>query len=172
MNQAEIKKLAQIKYRQIEAMRAEPRFRQVLGKLVHLKLLIAPDVTPFRGIVFLTDVLWAGDIEPRVFELLPAVLLKRPKAFTANCPLPYDLKLVLAEIKHLTAKTPFRGIPPENYLKWVVHAGRKGAHPTLMKTFRFNVEDLALINDLRDRTKKNEIDVLREALLCLKNKTD
>lgn len=163
----DIQERARKRFKQLEAKRRDPRFVKTIGKLVHLKLLTAPGVVPYHGRVLLEDALWAGEVEPRVYEVLPAVVLKRPRAFVTTGPLPDDLKEVLNELRHQAPKTPFRGIPVESYRRWLASVGWKDKKPSLLKTFRFNDEDVKRIARLKKKTGKLEIEILRDALAVL-----
>ncbi len=166
MTITEIIKQAKSQMRTINRKRRDERFIRVIGKLLHLKLLDAPGMLPYRGTIFLDEVLWVGEIEPRVLALLPAILLKRPKAITVVGDLPEDLKKIISDIRHQNAATPFRGILAPEYLKWISFVGRKEKRPTLLKTFRFDHDDLARLQRLR-KFGNSEIDVIRKAMFAL-----
>lgn len=159
---------AKLKWQQIEKQRQDPRFVQVVGRLVTARLLRANHpVASVRGPVTLEAALWAGEIEPRILELLPAILLKKPGFFTVNDRVPEDLKEVLAAIRKGDMPPPFRGIPGESLLKWVPLIGHQNKLPTLSKTYRFQQEDLQLLMHLKDSLGVSETDVVRLGLKAL-----
>lgn len=161
----DLQKRARKNLKKLEVLRADPRFSHSIGKLVHLKLLDAPGYQAYRQTVFLNEMLFAGEIEPRVYELLPALLLKRPKAVAITGTLPEDLQQVLRELRRNKAITDFRGIPARDYAKWVERVGRKGKVPTLTKTFRFTRSDLECLERIKKKVRgHSETEILREAL--------
>jgi hypothetical protein len=158
---------AQAAKKKLDRKRSDPRFKKVIGKLIHAGLLTHNKLGAFGGPVAIEDALWVGEVEPRVLELLPAILLKRPVLFYATGPLPEDLRQILIELRRGQAVTPFRGVSVQGYAAWLDKVGRKGSGPTLLKTYRFQQEDLALLEELRRRTQKAEIEIIREGLRAL-----
>ena len=72
MSAAEIQRRARHKLRAIERQRKDPRFERVLGRFVAEGLLISNEqVRPYTGRIAVEDVLWAGQIEPRLRNLRP-----------------------------------------------------------------------------------------------------
>ena len=70
---AELQKRARKKASQYRRKRKDPRFARAMGRLVaagYLRTNI-DGVEAYRGSVALKDALWAGTIEPRIYELLP-----------------------------------------------------------------------------------------------------
>lgn len=171
VNAEEFKKRAKEKVAEIERRERDPRFEKTMGTLVRLRLLTHPRIRPYRGVVTLEDALWAGELEPRVYELLPAVLLRRPKVFPNVEPLPDDLNACLRAIQRGEAPGPFRGIPARNFLKWVTRLGRTPERlPTRLKAFRFSSDDQARLSRLTSRLSETETGVLRQALEVLEKK--
>ena len=120
MNQLEwIQKQAKERQKEFDKLKKDSRYQKVIGRLVHEKLLISPNIMPRRNLITVEDALWVGNIESRVLELLTAILLKHPKLFLIIKPLPKDLRQILQEIKKGKAKTPFRGIEPDRYESWL-----------------------------------------------------
>lgn len=159
-----LQKKAQKRQQELGKLKKDLRYQKVIGRFVYEKLLVNPDILPRRNLITVEDALWAGNIEPRILELLPAVLLKHPKIFLITKPLPQDLKQVLQEIKKGKAKIPFRGIEADRYESWVKRIGRKEKYPTLLKTYRFNQEDLKILYELKNKWRIPEISVIRKAL--------
>ncbi len=149
--------------------RRDPRYKRAMGKLVAAKLLQTQgfDVAPFRGEVDISDALWAGAVEPRVLELLPAIILKKPGLFLCDGGVPEDLQAVAHAIRRGEASEPFRGVPASQYLPWVQRIGHRGKSPTLLKSFRLQQDDLALLRSLSAELGTSEVGVLRKALRAL-----
>jgi hypothetical protein len=164
----ELQRRAKLKWQHIERQRKDPRFVQVLGRLVSARLLRANHpVRKVHGPVPLEAALWAGEVEPRILELLPAILLKKPGFFTATERMPQDLKDVLTAIRKGEPPPAFRGIPGEDVLKWVPLIGHQNKLPSLSKTYRFQQEDLQLLSHLKTSLRVSESDVIRLGLKAL-----
>ena len=152
--------------------RKDPRFLRAMGKLVAAKLLPknVDDILSYSGRVDIRDLLWTGELEPIAYELLPAIVLKKPGLFAGLDRIPDDLDEVVRAIRRGEATAPFRGIPASDYLPWVVKIGHKGKHPTLLKSFRMTQEDIALLRELKAKLGTSETDVIRRALRVLANR--
>lgn len=151
---------------ELERARADPRFRRALGLLARAGLLTTTvDDLPRPDRVSLADLLFAGTVEPRVLELLPAVVLKRPRLVRLPKRLPPDLEVVLASVREGRALPSFRGVPPAAYLPWIERLGREGRGKAVMRSFRLRPEDLRRLRELKAATGvASETEVLREAL--------
>ncbi len=163
----ELQQRARKRLRRIQRARAQPRYRRVLGKFVEAGLLEAPGqaLEQVEGPVELQDVLWAGEYEPRLLELLPAVLLKRPGLLSGADTLPDDLAEVLKAIRFRRQAPSFRGVDAASYLPWVGRVGRRGKEPSLLKSFRFRAEDVDRLKRLKARLPSmSETDLVRTAL--------
>ncbi len=149
--------------------RRDPRYLRAMGKLVAAKLLQTQgtNIVPYEGDVHIEDALWAGAIEPRIFELLPAIVLKKPAMFLCDDELPSDLREVTHAIRRGVATEAFRGVPAPKYLAWVERIGHRGKSPTLLKSFRLQQQDLTLLRALKDALGTSEVDVVRRALRAL-----
>lgn len=157
---------AQRRFEQLERGRRDPRFRRAIGALVRAGLLTTtledlPSPRPVR----LSDLLFAGELEPRVLELLPALVLKRPRMVRLPKKLPADLADVIDRARRGQELPSFRGVAPAAYLPWIERLGRPGHGKALMRSFRLRPEDLRRLRQLKQRTgAPSETDVLREAL--------
>ena len=120
-----------------------------MGKFVAAKLLEHNKVTAYRGPIDLEDVLWVGNIEPRVLELLPAILLRRPRLIRVTGEIPVDLRSVVGALKKGMATQNFRGVDAEQYVPWVKLIGRKQSPPSVLKTFRFQHADIEKLKSLK-----------------------
>ena len=164
----ELQKRAQKRYRLLKKQRRDPRYLNVIGRLVHEGLLDGGGVIPSRARATIDDALWAAEIEPRICELLPAIVFRHPRMFLQTRPLPDDLDLVVVELRRGRAETAFRGVAAKKYMQWVTHVGRnKAKRPAIAKTHRFNDEDLARIEELKKRWGVGETEVLRRALMVV-----
>ncbi|MEZ4815502.1 MAG: hypothetical protein R3A80_09900 [Bdellovibrionota bacterium] len=167
MKRAELEKLARKKAEKLRAKFSDPRYKKVIGKFVAAGLLEHNKVGAYRGHITLDEVIWVGQIEPRVLELLPAIILRRPKLIDVRSEIPEDLRLLLIQLRKGLAIDDFRGIAPALYLPWVNRLGRKAAAPSVLKTFRFQRKDIEKINELKKRTGLNETEIIRKALQSL-----
>lgn len=163
---ATLKKQAQ----DLEKLRQSRRFRRVIG-ILHKQGLIYGnyEIEKHADPLPLEDFLWAGKIEPRVLALLPALVLKKPSLFLDLKKLPPDLAKILHGVRRGQNPASFRGIPPDEYLHWIPRVGHRGKRPSLMKTFRFTVEDLEILHELQSCGMK-EVDAVRQGLRLLRNK--
>lgn len=145
----------------------DPRFQRVMNQLVDAGLL-RTTLDLASQPVTLEDALWAGAVEPRIMELLPAILVKRPALITMPQQLPDDVADVIHAIRHGKNAPAFRGVPAEQYLPWVAHIGRKGRAPSVLKSFRFQRDDVLRLRRLRENLPaRSETDVIRMALKLL-----
>ena len=129
-------------------------------------------IVPRRRPVPLGDALWAGTVEPRIMELLPAVLVKKPSLLRLPRELPEDVVEVMHAIRHGKPAPSFRGVPPEQYLQWVTHVGRKGRSPSVLKSFRFRSDDVLRLARLRrGLPARSDTAVIRMALELLEAST-
>lgn len=55
------------------------------------------------------DVLWAGELEPRLLELLPAMIVKRPSLFEDISKLPEDLGATVEALRRTKCLLTFAG---------------------------------------------------------------
>lgn len=168
MDAAQLQRRAKRRLAELERQRRDPRYRRVLGRLVGLGLLNSNEGLPkYRGRLRIPDVLWAGEIEPRVLELLPALLVRRPALFADPNALPEDLSLAVNALRRHEVPSDFRGTSGEKIYRWLTVVGRKNAPPSRLKAFRLQAEDLELLAKLRDELGVTETSVLRRGLRAL-----
>lgn len=167
INSTKLTKLAKLKNDELMKVFEDIRFKRVIGTLIWLKLIENTNYSQYKGKIFLNDALWAGTYEPRILELIPALFIKKPKSFMPQNNVPNDLLIVVNEIKHNLAKTYFRGISPKKYLYWLSFVGHKKAKPNIIKSYRFNTDDLCLLNKLKNKYKISETALIRKALKLL-----
>jgi hypothetical protein len=167
---AELRRKAQQKQKRLERLRRDPRYREVIGVFVNAKLLTTNiEDEPRKGPVTLEDVLWAGRLEPRLLELLPAVMIKKPSMIEYG-KVPPDLDRVLDQLRHNQTPRDFRGIPGEKLQEWIPRIGQKGKLPTQLKAFRFRKEDVDLLEQIATKRGLTETDVVRAGLRALVQK--
>lgn len=148
-------------------LKNDPRYIKVLESFVYAKLLDSNVVSAKNNYISLDDVLFAGLVEPRIFELLPAVLIKKPNLIRQKNNPPEDLVQVIKNIKRKKSAEPFRGIPAEKYLYWLDKVGRKGKTPSIRKTFRFDDRMLNILEKCKEKFGKNESAIIRIGLESL-----
>ncbi len=168
----ELQAAARRRYQALRRKRRDPRFKKVMGRFVGAKLLTTniEGIRPHDKPVPLEDVLWAGAVEPRIMELLPAVLVKRPGLLRLPKDLPEDVAAVMHAIRHGKALPTFRGVAPADYLPWVTEVGRKGKSPSVLKSFRFKHDDVLRLARLRKSIPaRSDTEVIRMALELLEN---
>ncbi len=163
MRSKEFIEKAKRKLNALRKLRRDPRYLKTMGKLKQAGLLDVRDIPAYRGQVFLDEALWAAELEPRIYELLPAILARRPKFF-AFFQLPEDLERVVKELKRGHPMTPYHDIAPEKYNQWTSFVGRGSRMPKVMKTFRLSQEDLEILSRLSAKTSKPQSQILRQAL--------
>ena len=120
MDYEEIIKKAADKALNDVALAQQPYFVQTVAWFQYLGLLKHNTILPHRYHPDLCDVLKAGEIEPRILELLPAVLILLPEAVRLRRrDVPKDLDAVIDGIQNRRQCKPFRGVPPEKYCHWL-----------------------------------------------------
>jgi hypothetical protein len=156
---------ARARYAKIQRQRRDPRYRRVLGRFVGAGLLSTSEPTkPHRGAIRVADALWAGEVEPRILELLPALLIKKPSFFADRTQLPEDLAQVVRSLRRAEIPTEFRGIPGADLARWLPRLGRTGTAPSRLRCFRFSAEESRLLSQLSRELDTTEVAVLRRAL--------
>ncbi len=119
MSQNDIIATAQKLNRILHQERKKAYFQRTMSWLGFLGLLTSNLIPPRKTKVTLEDLLKAGKLEPRVYELLPALLTELPHAiaFTSN-DIPTDLNHALNAMRCNRAFPDFRGVSPLQYLQW------------------------------------------------------
>ena len=154
---------ARRKLEALQKLRKDPRYLRTMGKLKHAGFLDVRDIPAHRGQVFLQDALWAAELEPRIYELLPAIVARRPKFF-AFFSLPEDLERVVREVRRGHPLTPYQGIAPEKYNQWTSFVAQRPALPKVMKAFRLGREDIDILKRLSKKKSVSETQILSQAL--------
>jgi len=166
----QLRRRAARRYREIRKRRSDRRFLRAVGKLMAAGLLQASfaGAKHYRGPVRLADALWAGEVEQRILELLPAVVVKLPKLFVLPDELPDDLVRTVRAIRLGRDHPQFRGVDPAGYLPWVERVGTRGKAPSTLRSFRLRPDDLARLHRLKQALPApSETEVIRIALRLL-----
>ena len=159
--------LAKKRAKRLKQLRKDPRYSKVIGRL-RKEGLIDANVPKNNRKFYLEEALWVGEnIEPRVIELLPAIVLKKPSLFVIK-DFPQPLAEAANKLKRGANKLEYRGIPLRRCEQWIPFVGRKGKLPSAMKSFRFQKEDLDLLRELSSKFSESETKVIRKALQKLK----
>jgi hypothetical protein len=170
---SELQAAARKRHQALRRKQRDPRFKKVMGRFVAAKLLTTniEGIRPHDKPVPLEDALWAGTVEPRIMELLPAVLVKKPGLLRLPKDLPDDVAEIVHAIRHGKQAPSFRGVAPDQYLPWVTEVGRKGRSPSVLKSFRFKREDVLRLARLRKSLPaRSDTEVVRMALELLESR--
>jgi len=152
----------------INRKRRDPRYRRVLGRFTQAGLLSASEAfEPNRDALTVADVLWAGEIEPRLLEILPALIVKRPALFTSTQDLPTDLAEAVAALRRNQAPSDFRGLPGADIARWVPLIGHKNKRPSQLRSFRLQADDVELLDELSSSLGISQTDAVRRGLRAL-----
>lgn len=156
----------------LERQRRDPRYRRVLGRLIGAGVLTTnADVPAYAKRITVQDALWAGDVEPRILELLPALLVKRPALFVDARALPDDLAQVVDDLRKHRPPSDFRGVPGASLVRWLGSVGHRGKLPSRLKAFRLQADDLMLLRNLSQELGMTETAVVRRGLRALATAT-
>ncbi len=164
----DLQRRAKRRLARVAKKRRDPRYQDVLGRFVQAGVLLSnQDVALHRDRVSVADVIWAGSVEPRMLELLPALLVKRPALFVDTKALPADLASVVQALRANRVPPAFRGIPGRAIYDWLPRVGHKNLVPSRMKSFRFTASDLQLLEELKREYEVTETELVRRALRLL-----
>jgi hypothetical protein len=166
VNQArDLQLRAKRRHAAIARAKRDPRYKRVVGRYVAAGLLTTTlDVAPYRRPVEVDDVLWAGSLEPRILELLPALIVKRPALFVGVARLPDDLAAAVRALRMNREPGEFRGISGAALLRWLPSVGQRGKLPSRLKSFRLQPDDLALLERLSHTLGLTQTNVVRRGL--------
>jgi hypothetical protein len=160
-----LQRRAQARHALIAQRRAQPRYLRVLGRFVEAGLLRTNEPAILhRKPIRVVDALWASEVEPRILELLPALLIKKPSFFEDASALPEDLERAVRALKRNRVPEPLRGIPGSDLARWVPRVGRKDKLPSRLRCFRLSAEDSQYLAHLARELDLNETEVMRRAL--------
>ena len=164
----ELRERARRKLVGLRRRRRDPRYVRTLGRFVDAGLLTTNQpVLLHHEPLRVADVLWAGDVEPRFLELLPALVVKRPSMLVDPDALPDDLRRVVRRLRRNLVPDTFRGIPGADVYRWLPKVGQKDKFPARLKSFRLKPDDLRLLEHLSQTLGLSETDVIRRGLRAL-----
>ena len=159
---------AKRRLRSLERQTEDPRFVRVMGRFVRDGLLVVNhDVSEHAEPLRVEEVLWAGRVEPRLLELLPALIVKRPSMFVGVAALPADLAQAVEALKRDREPQEFRGIAGKDIHRWLRRVGQKGKAPSRLKSFRFTPDDQRLLQHLVEALGLSETEIVRRGLRAL-----
>lgn len=139
-----------------------------MGRFAHDGLLVTNrQYRAHRTPLDVSDVLFSGELEPRLLELLPALVVKRPSMFVSLANLPTDLANVVRALRRDRIPSDFRGIPGADLHRWLRRVGRNGTVPSHLKSFRFQPADQRLLEHLSKALGISETEVIRRGLRAL-----
>ena len=146
----------------------EKTYREVMGRLVAEEVFVPePPVPPSRDVVRVEDVLEVGEREPRVLELLPALLVKRPGMFASRGDLPGELAAAVDRLRRGRVPEACFGISGAKLHRAFGRLGRAREKGSRLKAFRLTDVDRELLVSLSDELELSETDVIRHALRVL-----
>lgn len=120
MDIKDLVELAKKKKAEDDVLKNEPFYLKTIAWFHYLGLLRHNKIEPQRHTVTLAEALKAGKLEPRVMELIPAILVVLPKALKfKKAEIPNDLTALVALIRKRQEPGEFRGVTPEAFLHWL-----------------------------------------------------
>lgn len=136
-----------------------PTTQKVLERLIYERLLISSDVSPRRSKIFLDDILFSAGEEPRIYSVLPAVILYKPSVISKlkkDLPRFPKIQKFCEELFAPGHPKKFFSAPAEECQKNAVRFRdflnhKKNQNKSTMRTFRFSKQDLELLETLSQR---------------------
>lgn len=172
MDTQELRARASKRLAVLKRKRRDPRYQRVLGRFTQAGLLSVTDAfEPNREALRVADVLWAGEVEPRILEILPALIVKRPALFTSIRDLPPDLAEAVTALRRNEAPPDFRGLPGADIARWVPLVGHKNKRPSQLRSFRLQADDVELLDELSAGLGISQTDAVRRGLRALARQT-
>ena len=112
-------KRAKAKAALLNSKRRNAKYVRAIEWLSYIGLIRHTDITPRESRIRLDDLLFAAQIEPRVQELLPVILVELSETlpFSARA-LPVSLREVVEAIKEGDTLPTYENIPPSRYMQW------------------------------------------------------
>lgn len=156
----------------------DPRAKNILGFLINKGLLWTNQpIKPYFGKITIQDALWtAENVEPRVYEVLPAAIIHFPKTFIGLKNLPQDLNAIIKKIKN--RKTPdqeeWKGMKIKNMIRWanIRLKDKRTIRLSEMKknrTFSFSSEANKRLKENAKNKKMSETEFLENLILQVRN---
>jgi hypothetical protein len=131
-----------------------------------------PPVPPARAAVEVEDVIAVGRSEPRVLELLPALLVRRPGMFVRRSGLTPELAAAVQRLKDGRTPESCFGVSGVKLLRTLDKLGPARDRGSKLKAFRLTADDQELLLGLADSYGLSETDVIRYALRVLAAKEE
>ncbi len=120
MKSSDLVKKMQVLVAEDERQRQQPAYQKTIAWLHYLGLLRHNKILPERHHVQLSEVLESAILEPRILELLPAIMIKIPEVFQfERNEIPKDLLNVMKHLEKGKNPPDFRGIPAQKYSQWL-----------------------------------------------------
>ncbi len=152
----------------------DARAKNTLGFLVNKGLLWTNQpIKPYLGKINIQDVLWtAENVEPRVYEVLPAAMIHFPKTFIGLKNLPNELNTIVKCIKN--GKTPekieWKGIKFKNMVRWANKPLKdkrtiKLSEMKKNRTFSFSADTNLKLREVAKSKKISETELLQQLVL-------
>lgn len=173
MDAKTILKLAKEGKTKTDKLLLDPRYKRVLGFFVAKKLLVAEKIKPLPNIKLnIRDVIWvAENLEPRIWEVLPAAIIHFPKTFFNQQYLPENFSSLIESIKRQKdIKEIFKGVSFNRMRYWaeiplldqrVKPIGIRKA----TKTFRLSPLSIQIINQGSKELKITKTEFLEKIIL-------
>lgn len=120
----------------------------------------------------LVDVLWvAENVEPRVYEILPAAFLHYPRSFFNIKALPKEMKQIIFSIKkNMDLDFYFKGIRYQDMLRWAnIQLSDGRVKPVrekkVMRSFRFTNQAIQQLKKKASELQCSETEYLEQCIL-------
>lgn len=147
--------------------------QKVLERLVYEGLLLHNQYTGRRWRMRLDDVIEAGAAEPRIWELVPGILLHRPSLLShrqRDLPRHAELARLIRHFTTLPSSTTWQGLPIGDLRKTATRIAqlttqRRRTQKWRNLNLRVSEEDLATLNQLAQTLGINKSEVVRQAIL-------
>lgn len=173
MSIEDIIKRAEVLAKLHEHRKKDSRVARVLGFLKAKGLLLVDWLPARRSIKFnLADALWVGEnVEPRVLELLPAVVVHFPKTVTNMDKLPRELTQIIKLLKVQAPTGPsYQDFSYEQFRIWTEFKPKDKrvvplSEKKLMRSFRLKRKVAAKLTELAQAAQVSEAELIERFIL-------
>lgn len=143
--------------------------QRVIERFLYEGLLIHNQYRGRRWRVTLQDVLAAGEIEPRVLELLPGIIVHRPTLmyrFTRDCPQHPDVQQLMQWMAEIPADRMWHGIPVRDMQRAAdriaeIQRHRRRKQHWRNMNIRVSEQDLTRLERLAAQAGRTKSEILR-----------
>lgn len=146
MNKKEILENAQRLKSQNDKIRNKPKVKDAMAWLDYVGLLRNNQNLSYKVEVCLEDLLQAAVIEPRIYELLPAIIIEL-KGYVEFKKIPNNLKQVISAIEENSGYIKYHYAKPADYLQWLqgpaIELAKKRLNPRSKPRINSNKGELA-----------------------------